>query len=245
MLLGLTPLPPCGCPPLCSQYSSSRLRLPYENGEQRSGATSPTTHPLPSHVSQTCSVSQLSAYIPKTAPPPLLSSGWDRAQGSTSMTTKQSSSSSQSTGKDFAYSPNSSLPPTPFGLSDSSFGRSSISSYDAPLRVKVHFGSDIFVIQVLCITEYDGLVERVGKKIHLCGPRRDDGPLCVKYEDKEGDFVSMRSTEEVGPWPLVSDLAQYCIVIAAMIPAMQLTALNKWLTSHIHCSSCDVPLPRP
>ena len=245
MLLGLTPLPPCGHPPLCSQYSSSWLCLPYENGEQRSGTTSPATHPLPSHVSQTHSMSQLSTYIPKTAPPPLPSSGWDQAQGSTSMTTKRSSGSSQSTGENFAYSPNSSSPPTPFGSSDSLFGRSSISSYDAPLRVKVHFGSDIFVIQVLHITEYDGLIERVGKKIHLCGPRWDDGPLRVKYEDKEGDFVSMRSTEEVGPWPLVSDLARYRIVIAAMIPAMQLTALNKWLTLCIHRSSCDIPLLCP
>ena len=65
------------------------------------------------------------------------------------------------------------------------------------MRVKVHFGSDIFVIQVLRTTEYDELVERVGKKIRLCGPQRDDGPLRVKYEDKEGDFVSMRSTEDV------------------------------------------------
>jgi len=40
-------------------------------------------------------------------------------------------------------------------------------------------------------------VERVGKKIRLCGPRRDDGPLRVKYEDEEGDLISMRSTEDV------------------------------------------------
>ena len=65
------------------------------------------------------------------------------------------------------------------------------------MRVKVHFGSDIFVIQVLHTTEYDELVERVGKKICLCGPRRDDGPLHVKYKDEEGDFVSMRSTEDI------------------------------------------------
>jgi cell division control protein 24 len=65
------------------------------------------------------------------------------------------------------------------------------------VKVKVHFGSDIFVIQVARTTEYVELVERVGKKIRLCGPRRDDGPLCVKYEDEEGDLVSMRSTEDV------------------------------------------------
>ena len=112
------------------------------------------------------------------------------------------------------------------------------------MRVKVHFGSDIFVIQVLCTTKYDELVERVGKKICLCGPQWDNGLLHVKYEDEEGDFILMHSTEEVGPWPLVSDLARYRIAIAAMIPAMQLTALNKWhLTSCIHHSPCDVPLP--
>jgi len=191
---------PGGRPPLRNQYSSSRLRPPYENGEQ-SGATSPATHPLPSHVSRTRSASQPSVYVPKTAPPPLPSSGWDRVQGSTSTTTKRSSSSSQSTGEDSAYSPNGSSPLTPFGSSDSSLsgavGRSSISSYDAPVKVKVHFGSDIFVIQVSRATEYGELVERVGKKIRLCGPRRDDGPLRVKYEDEEGDLISMRSTEDV------------------------------------------------
>jgi cell division control protein 24 len=65
------------------------------------------------------------------------------------------------------------------------------------VKVKVHFGSDIFVIQVPRTTEYGELVERVGKKIRLCGPRRDDGPLRVRYEDEESDLISMRSTEDV------------------------------------------------
>ena len=65
------------------------------------------------------------------------------------------------------------------------------------MRVKVHFGSDIFVIQVLCTTKYNELVEWVGKKIRLCGPWWDDGPLCVKYEDKKGNFVLMCSTEDI------------------------------------------------
>jgi cell division control protein 24 len=65
------------------------------------------------------------------------------------------------------------------------------------VKVKVHFGSDIFVIQVSRTTEYSELVERVGKKIRLCGPRRDGGPLRVKYEDEEGDLISMRSSEDV------------------------------------------------
>ena len=37
----------------------------------------------------------------------------------------------------------------------------------------------------------------MGKKIRLCGPRRDDGPLRVKYKDEDGDLVSLGSTEDV------------------------------------------------
>jgi len=66
-----------------------------------------------------------------------------------------------------------------------------------PVKVKVHFNEDIFVIQVPRTTEYDDLVEKVGRKIRLCGPRRDDGPLRVKYKDEDGDMVSLGSTEDV------------------------------------------------
>lgn len=189
-----------GRPQLRSQYSSSRLRPPQDNGEPRSDVISSPAPPPSNYVSRTRSASQPSAYVPKGVPPPLPSNGWDRVQASTSTTMKRSSGSSQSTGEDSAYSPNSS-PLTPFGSSDSSLsgavGRSSISSHDDPVKVKVHFGSDIFVIQVPRTTEYSELVERVGKKIRLCGPRRDDGPLRVKYEDEESDLISMRSTEDV------------------------------------------------
>lgn len=65
------------------------------------------------------------------------------------------------------------------------------------VKVKVHFMDDIFVIQVPRHTEYEELVERVGRKIRLCGPRRDDGPLRVKYRDEDGDLVSLGSTEDV------------------------------------------------
>jgi len=65
------------------------------------------------------------------------------------------------------------------------------------VKVKVHFHEDIFVIQVPKSTEYEALVEKVGRKIRLCGPRRDDGPLRVKYKDEDGDLISLGSTEDV------------------------------------------------
>jgi cell division control protein 24 len=131
---------------------------------------------------------------------------------------KRGSGSSQSTGDSSDYSPNSSSPITPFGSSESSLGgigiltsRSqhldsgvgmgmgigNLNGHGPPVKVKVHFHEDIFVIQVARSTEYEDLVERVGRKIRLCGPRRDDGPLRVKYKDEDGDMVSLGSTEDV------------------------------------------------
>jgi cell division control protein 24 len=76
-------------------------------------------------------------------------------------------------------------------------GNSNGNGNGPPVKVKVHFHEDIFVIQVARSTEYEDLVERVGRKIRLCGPRRDDGPLRVRYKDEDGDMVSLGSTEDV------------------------------------------------
>ncbi|KAF5328855.1 hypothetical protein D9619_011709 [Psilocybe cf. subviscida] len=133
---------------------------------------------------------------------------------------KRGSGSSQSTGESSDYSPNSSSPITPFGSSESSLtgvgirnsrsqqnfgdinghdggGMYSHTQIGPAVKVKVHFHEDIFVIQVPRSTEYDDLVEKVGRKIRLCGPRREDGPLRVKYRDEDGDMVSVGSTEDV------------------------------------------------
>ncbi|KAH7108095.1 hypothetical protein BKA62DRAFT_764168 [Auriculariales sp. MPI-PUGE-AT-0066] len=66
-----------------------------------------------------------------------------------------------------------------------------------PIKVKVHYGEDLFVISIPRSTEYDDLIDKVGKKIRLCGPRRDDMPLRVKYRDEDGDLVSLASNEDV------------------------------------------------
>ena len=134
---------------------------------------------------------------------------------------KRGSGSSQSTGESSNSSPKTaSSPITPFGSSESSLGgvgmivpprmhgyeqakstgmthTTIVTPSSPPVKVKVHFHEDIFVIQVPRLTEYGDLVEKVGRKIRLCGPRRDDGPLRVKYRDEDGDMVSLGSTEDV------------------------------------------------
>ncbi|KAF7782160.1 hypothetical protein Agabi119p4_1536 [Agaricus bisporus var. burnettii] len=207
-------------PPLRSQFSSTRLKTGHEGSEHRSRAPTPTHSAgvLPSHAQQqyiphlhrSRSASQPNAYVPPMgAPPPLPThvpySNWGSRDHGTSGN-KRGSGSSQSTAGSSEYSPNSSSPITPFGSSESSLAGIHANGHHAngtsqdqspPVKVKVHFHEDIFVIQVPRVTEFDDLVEKVGKKIRLCGPRRDDGPLKVKYRDEDGDLVSLGSTEDV------------------------------------------------
>ncbi|KAJ3989149.1 hypothetical protein F5890DRAFT_1488196 [Lentinula detonsa] len=200
-------------PPLRSQFSSTKLRTGHESsGDYRAGIP-PTPAPVynnPPPINRSRSASQPSAYIPKpNPPPPLPSAQWSRP-GTSVSSSKRGSGSSQSTGDSSDYSPNSSSPITPYGSSESSLAgvnnvRSSrsqmsehtVNGHTQPVKVKVHFHEDIFVIQVARTTEFDDLVEKVGRKIRLCGPRRDDGPLRVKYKDEDGDMVSLGSTEDV------------------------------------------------
>ncbi|KAH9935376.1 uncharacterized protein B0H18DRAFT_1114132 [Fomitopsis serialis] len=198
---------------LRNQYSATKLKSAYDKAETRSNPSPRVsgTGPVPM---RSRSASQPSAYMPpqNMPPPPLPTSvPWGHRPGQN----KRGSGSSQSTGDSSDYSPHSSGSPiTPFGSSDSSLTgvsstrtshsqhsdqvvTSAASVLSAQVKVKVHFHEDIFVIQVPRSTEFDELVERVGKKIRLCGPRRDDGPLRVKYKDEDGDLVSLGSTEDV------------------------------------------------
>lgn len=181
---------PSSRPPLRSQFSSTKLRPETMEPRVKSSATDVS-------VSQRSrSLSQPSSYLPKSVAPPLPSSPWMDAPPNG----KRGSGSSQSSSD---YSGHAS-PITPYGSSESSLLRGSrsqgfdnLNNANLNVKVKVHFHEDIFVIQVPLATEYSDLVERVGRKIRLCGPRRDDGPLRVKYRDDDGDLVSLGSTEDV------------------------------------------------
>ena len=183
-------LPPSR-PPLRSQFSSTKLRPETMESRAKPNVTDVSLS------QRSRSLSQPTAYLPKSAPPPLPSSSpWI----DTPPNGNRGSGSSQSSSD---YSGHAS-PITPYGSSESSLLRGSrsqgfanLSNANPNVKVKVHFHEDIFVIQVPLATEYSDLVERVGRKIRLCGPRRDDGPLRVKYRDDDGDLVSLGSTEDV------------------------------------------------
>ena len=191
-------------PPSNTVYRSGRSPTPNTN------SSNPTVDGLSAPpLNRSRSASQPGTYVPppRAIPPvPNGSPHWSQNDrvSTGALNNKRGSGSSQSTAESSDYSPNSSSSPvTPFGSSESSLGGMGIQNPHAhidepsPVKVKVHFHEDIFVIQVEKTTEYGDLVEKVGRKIRLCGPRRDDGPLRVKYRDEDGDMVSLGSTEDV------------------------------------------------
>lgn len=206
-------------PVLRSKFSSNRLNSSYDNENDR--AASPLTRVPSRPPMRSRSASQPSVYNPPTAsqPPPLPKSNWTEiSNGSVASSvpsSKRESGSSESTGESSDYSPHSVSPITPYGSSDSSLPGSTLRTsrsqvqlqksssvvsqpnFPSMVKVKVHFLQDIFVVPIPRTADYGELIEKVGKKIRLCGSRRDDGPLKIKYLDEEGDMVSLGSTEDV------------------------------------------------
>ena len=212
-------------PGLRSKFSTTRLRSAYEEEQQqgfpRDGSQASVTGGNPNPLTmnngttRARSSSTPSTYTgPKPVPPPLpTTSQWNN--GRKPGDRNRGSGSSQSTGESSDYSPpQTGSPVTPFGSNDSSLtsasgmlrstrsqvftgARNDVVKLHPPMIVKVHFGEDLFMISVPRAIEFEDLVEQVGKKIRLCGPRRTGGSLRIKYQDEDGDFVSLSTTEDV------------------------------------------------
>ncbi|KAM0786110.1 hypothetical protein ACM66B_006920 [Microbotryomycetes sp. NB124-2] len=66
------------------------------------------------------------------------------------------------------------------------------------VRVKVTYAEDTFVIVVLNTCTYKGLVDKVLKKIRLCGRQlNDESSLRLRYQDEDGDRILITSEEDV------------------------------------------------
>ena len=64
------------------------------------------------------------------------------------------------------------------------------------VKVKLHYIDDSFLIIVPETIKYEQLLERIERKIRLCG-KRIPVPLKIKYKDEDYDFVSINSDEDV------------------------------------------------
>lgn len=69
-------------------------------------------------------------------------------------------------------------------------------SQGPPVKIKVFWGEDLFMIIAPRTTTYSALVERVQRKIRLCGGDAD-APMRLKYDDEDGDKISLTTDEEL------------------------------------------------
>lgn len=67
------------------------------------------------------------------------------------------------------------------------------------VRVKVTYGEDTFVVVILTSVTYEELLEKVLKKIRLCGDRSkvEGQALRLRYEDEDGDRILITSQDDV------------------------------------------------
>ncbi|CAG8480089.1 2244_t:CDS:2 [Ambispora gerdemannii] len=66
------------------------------------------------------------------------------------------------------------------------------------MKIKVNYSGEIFVIVVAQEIEYRDLCDRIDRKIRLYTTGRDDSiPIRIKYQDEDGDHVTINSDEDV------------------------------------------------
>ncbi|KAG9065837.1 hypothetical protein KI688_002134 [Linnemannia hyalina] len=76
---------------------------------------------------------------------------------------------------------------------------SNLSTNGVPqLKVKVNYQEDSYLIVVPVQIGYSELVERVERKIRLCGSRRAESqPLRLRYKDEDNDYINMEDDEDI------------------------------------------------
>ncbi|KAF8985164.1 hypothetical protein CPC16_002436 [Podila verticillata] len=66
------------------------------------------------------------------------------------------------------------------------------------LKIKVNYQEDSYLIAVPVQCGYAELIERVEKKIRLCGSRRSDAQtLRLRYKDEDNDYIIMKDDDDI------------------------------------------------
>jgi len=191
-------------PPLTAKLPerSSRPSVPPLNTARSRSASTPNIHQIQTNLGSR-----------RDLPPPLPVSRHEQHDGNRSPVTPHSpgspmtTSSRPTTGTSTFNTNFSSIPETPSSMSSTSTTStrrpvpstpSSISGdKSSALKVKITFNNDIFVIVVPTDVNYATLVQKVRHKLLRCSNVPKDGPLRMKYQDEDGDLVTISSDEDV------------------------------------------------
>jgi PB1 domain len=66
------------------------------------------------------------------------------------------------------------------------------------LKVKTHYGTDIFILAIPADCAFSDMVEKVERKIRLSGaPVPENRRMKLKYKDQDGDFISIHGDDDL------------------------------------------------
>jgi cell division control protein 24 len=65
------------------------------------------------------------------------------------------------------------------------------------VKVKIHFNNDKLAIIVPSNIAYAQLMDRIERKVKICAELSTAAPIRIKYQDEDGDFISMNSDDDV------------------------------------------------
>lgn len=86
-----------------------------------------------------------------------------------------------------------------YSRSPADSNRSSVKgSPSSNTKVKVSYKDDIFVILLPFDIDYQGLMERVERKIRLCAHSTNEiTSFRIRYKDEDGDLITINSNEDI------------------------------------------------
>lgn len=66
------------------------------------------------------------------------------------------------------------------------------------IKIKMHYGSGVFVVAVPAGCSFTELQSRMERKVRLCGEAVPEGKrLRMRYKDEDGDFITINNSEDV------------------------------------------------
>jgi hypothetical protein len=65
------------------------------------------------------------------------------------------------------------------------------------VRLKLNFHENIYAIVVSPDIDYQELMDKVGKKIRVVAGLGPTDPLRIKYQDEDGDLITINSDDDV------------------------------------------------
>lgn len=75
-----------------------------------------------------------------------------------------------------------------------------INGIQPQVKLKVNYGDDKFIIIVPSTIAYNQLLDRIEHKVKMCGATGVEvpiNPIRIRYQDEDGDFISMNSDDDV------------------------------------------------